>query len=315
MKKILISGSIAYDHIMHFDGRFGDSLLKTKMEDISLSFLAKSHDVYFGGCAANVAFTLQLLGHKPLIYAVAGNNFRRYKQWLGENNLSDEYISIDSDNRTAAAYIITDLEQNQFTIFSPGAMNNTELSMDLRNIDTTDLDLVVITPGVPHRLLQVAQFCINNNIDYIFDPGQGIPSIPKEALLTIIENSKGTIVNSYEGHLLEDKTGVSLDEMAKKIDFFVQTLGEDGCRLILRDSEIIVPAISDLEINDTTGCGDAFRAGFVYGLFDTNSLERACEMGHTAASFVIEQLGTQNHKFSLMDFRDRLILNYGENVS
>lgn len=313
MKKILITGSIAYDHIMTFDGEFAETIIPSSLNCLSVSFLAKTHEMHFGGCAPNIAYTLNLLGEKPHICGVAGNDFERYAQRLREEGISTECISIDPNNQTASAYILTDKKQNQISIFSPGALSNLSLSINFEKAELLkDFDCVFIAPGEPHRMMYLAQDCIKNGIPYIFDPGQEAHALSREELITVIENCKGVIVNSYESKLLEQKTGQPLGDIAQKIDFLIKTSGEEGCTLYTKSMHKEIPAIPDLNVVDTTGCGDAFCAGFAYGYVNGKTLDQACEYANTAASFVLETVGGQTHKFSKEEFMKRLVLNYGE---
>jgi adenosine kinase len=170
----------------------------------------------------------------------------------------------------------------------------------------------MISPDEPHRMLNLAQHCIKNHINFIFDPGQCIPALSNEALLTIIESCTGVLVNSYEGSMLEKKLGGSLFDMSNRTGFLIKTIGPEGCELYVKGNQKIIPAIPDIEVVDTTGGGDGFRAGFLHGFTNTDSLERACEIGNTVASFVLTQRGTQNHKFTKDELQERLLLNYGE---
>ncbi len=312
MKKILLTGSIAYDHIMSFDGEFTESLIPSKFRDLSVSFIASSHKKHFGGCVCNIAYNLNLLGDKPFIFGVAGNDFEPYEKWLLEQGISPKFIEIDPENLTASAFIISDVNNNQITIFSPDAMKNLQFGMNLGVTDPKSYDLVMISPGEPHRMLSSTQYCINNEIPYIFDPGQAVPSLSNESILTIIENSNGVFVNSYEGSLIERKLSMSLTELSYKTGFIVRTIGADGCELYVMGNKKNIPGIPDLIPVDTTGGGDAFRAGFLHGYSDANSLEHACEVGNTAASFVLEYQGTQNHNFTPEEFKERMTLNFGE---
>lgn len=306
MKNILVSGSIAYDHIMFYKGLFKDSLIPEELENLSVSFLAESRETFFGGCAPNIAYTLSLLGEKPLILGVAGNDFEDYKSWLISNHISTECIQIDDANPTAAAYILTDNAHNQISIFSPSASSSLELCRDLSCCDLTIVDFAVLAPNVPNKMLTIAENLIRNNIPFIFDPGQAISALSKEYLAIIIEGCIGILANEYETSLLEEKLRMNFAQIAKWAGFYVETLGKNGCTVFEGKNQIDIPAVGGLQVVDVTGCGDAFRSGFVYGYINGKSLKESCEMACTAASFVIGKTGTQTHYFTMEEFNSRL---------
>jgi adenosine kinase len=310
MKKILVAGSIAYDHIMNFDGYFKDNIFPEDMGKLSISFLAKKHDFNYGGCGPNIAYTLSLLGNDVSLLGIAGVDFAKYKKWLSENNIKTNLIEIDNDDFTAAAYILSDKSHSQIGIFSPSVMQNEGLGMNLDHIKKGDFDLAIISPGLPKRMTKWAEGFKDKNLPYIFDPGQALSVLSKKELLEILDGADGLILNEYEANLFSKKTGLSLAQLLKKLKFLIKTLGKEGCEL-WEDNEVIkIPAIEDVEIKDTTGCGDAFRSGFLYGLSSEMPLKRAAEMACTASSFVIEKVGTQNHSFSVAEFNTKLLKYY-----
>ncbi len=306
MKNILVSGSIAYDHIMFYKGRFKDSLIPEELENLSVSFLADSRETFYGGCAPNIAYTLNLLGEKPLILGVAGNDFEEYKNWLISNHISTEYIQIDDANPTAAAYILADKTHNQISIFSPGASSSLELCRDLSCCDLNTVDFAVLAPNVPDKMLTIAENLIRSKIPFVFDPGQAIPALSKEYLAIIIEGCVGILANEYETSLLEEKMRMNFDQIAKWAGFYVETLGKNGCTVFEGNNQVDIPAVGGLQVVDVTGCGDAFRSGFLHGYINDKSLKESCEMACTAASFVVGKSGTQIHHFTKEEFDSRL---------
>ncbi len=311
MKNILVIGSIAYDHIMEFNGVFKDSIIPEELEHLSVSFLAKSHEVNFGGCSCNIAYTLKLLGEKPHIVGVCGNDFDTYQKWLKKNRISLDCIQKDDKNPTAAAYILDDKRQNQITIFSPGAMANQKLCYDFSDCDLSKIDLAVVAPDVPARMLALSENLIKKGIKYVFDPGQAISALSKEYLALIIDGSIGVIANEYEGNLLEEKLCMKPLHFAKWAGFYIKTYGEDGCVYYDNRKHRRIPAVKGLQVIDVTGCGDAFRSGFLHGYASEKSLEDCCKYGNAAASFVIDKMGTQTHSFTYKDFLNRLKKFYG----
>lgn len=315
MAKILVAGSIAYDHIMTFDGEFKDSILteKNDLTHLSVSFLAKTEDLYFGGCSPNIAYSLALLGEEASTIGVVGTDFAKYRTWLNNNGINTDFVDTDDQNVTAAAYILTDKNQGQISIFYPGAINNTKKGFDLDKFNFKDFEYAIVSPELPERMFFWASHFKKVGIPYIFDPGQAIPALSKEQIITMIENSDGMICNEYEAVLIENKTGLNLDAISKKLKFVVRTLGADGCELYTNGVIQKIPAIMDVKVIDSTGCGDAFRSGFIYGLLKEKqgvSIERACQMGITSSSFVIEVKGTQNHHYTLQEFTDRLTKHF-----
>jgi adenosine kinase len=280
-------------------------------EHFSLSFQTNIEELFFGGCAGNIAYTCHLLGDKPYIVSVVGNDFDKYKKWLEENKISCDYIYVDKNKNTASAYMLTDKMNSQLTMFSVGAMQDIS---SLSNFDFNklpDIDYAIISPGFPYSMLYFAQSCIEKKIPYLVDPGQSLTALTHDALISLIDSSDGFIVNEYEGELIEKKMAMPLSRIAKRTSFLIRTVGCKGAEIYHEGKIKKVPAVSGLDIKDVTGAGDAFRSGFIHGFVGGESLERACQIGHTAASFVVEQKGTQTHKFTLESFTQRLKKHYG----
>lgn len=297
MKNILLTGSIAYDHLMSFDGYFKDSLIDGKLDNISLSFFASKHEVYFGGCAANIAYSLKLLGENPVILGVAGNDFKRYEDWLLSCGISVSGICIDESSPTASANILTDMGQNQLTIFSPGAMQEYEGDIKLKGDNI--FDLAIVSPEMPHRMKYFARYFLELGVPYIFDPGQALPALSSDDLEGMISSSIGVILNEYEAEILMQKLGKSLEELVVDLQFIVKTCGENGCELYRNGSPMKkLDAASGLNQVDSTGCGDTFRAAFIYSFTRDESLEECCRNGNAKAAATLAFMGTQNHKFN-----------------
>ncbi|MBD3360667.1 carbohydrate kinase family protein [Candidatus Peregrinibacteria bacterium] len=306
MKSIIVTGPIVYDYIMSFDGFFKDSIISEELDHLSISFQTESSINYFGGCGPNIAYTLKLLGENPLIFSVAGNDFDRYKAWLEKNDISIEYISIDNDNPTTAAYILNDKNQNQISIFSSGAAKNLALCNSLNDFDIDSVHMAIIAPDIPDRMASLAQECIEREVPYIFDPGQAITALSKEYLNLMIKCCLGLIVNKYEASMLKAKLGMPLMQIAKRAGFLIVTLGEKGCEIYQKDIRKIIPAVPGIKTADITGGGDAFRAGFIHGFAEGKSMIECCQMANTSASFAVTVFGTQEHHFTYDNFRKRL---------
>lgn len=311
MSKILAAGSIAYDHLMNFGGAFGDSILAgTDLNQLSVSFLANDKELNFGGCAPNIAYSLSLLGDQAAIVGVVGNDFEEYKKLLNKNNINTDFVDIDEKNVTAAAYILTDKNQGQIAIFYPGAINNEKAGFDESKMDFTGYQYGIVSPELPSRMYFWTKLFKKFEIPYIFDPGQAIPVLDKDQFLEMTENAEGLIFNEYEATLIEKKIGLSIEQMVKDKKFMIKTLGAKGC-LVYGEKTFEVPAIPGLKEVNSTGCGDAFRSGLIHGLTNGFDFKRACELGNTAASFVVEEKGTQSHYYTKETFEKRLGDNYG----
>lgn len=307
---MLVTGSIAYDHLLTFAGKFKEAVLPEQLGNLSVSFLADSHKTNFGGCGANIAFGLKLLGEDPLLLGVAGNDFGLYGKWFSENNISLDGVLIDAERPTAVANVLSDQSQNQIAIFSPAAMSNLELMPRVEPELMDELALAIISPEMPERMKHYARHFFELALPYIFDPGQAMPALSGEELTELVEKAIGVILNEYEAEMLTKKMDMSLDEIAAKVEFLVCTMGAHGAVLYHEGSRIEIPVVQDLKVVDPTGCGDAFRAGFIKGLINTDGLKRACELGTVAASFALELEGTQNHLFTPEEFEKRLAENF-----
>jgi adenosine kinase len=301
MKNIVVTGSIAYDHLMSFDGEFADSLIADQLRNLSVSFLASTHDHEFGGCAGNIAYSLKQLSCEPIILGVAGGDFEKYRAWLEKHSISTDQIFIDEHKDTASAYVLTDKTQSQISIFSPGAMGNLEDGLELKGVDPSTVACAIVAPEPPKRMLSFGRYFKRIGVPFVFDPGQAIPSLTKEDVLELIDESVGMIANEYEVEMLAKKLEIPVEKLADLCKFLIKTTGEKGCEIYEKGNVIKVPAISGLKVVDATGCGDAFRAGFLSGYVKGMSLEKACALGNKIAALVIVKKGTQSHKITSAD--------------
>lgn len=301
MKNILVTGSLAYDNIMFFDGFFKDSLISDSLDHLSVSYLASSRERFFGGCSGNIAYNLKLLAENPYIFAVAGNDFEEYERWLKKNGISLDFIAKSEILPTAAAFILNDKDQNQITVFSPSAMQDMEKAMSFDNLDTGKIDFAIIAPDVPGRMMALAKECVKCGIPFLFDPGQAMSALSGEDLEFFVSNCEGVILNEYERKLLEERLELDVEEIATKCAFLIETLGEKGAKVYENGKTFVVETVADPNPVEVTGCGDAFRAGFLHGLVNDKSLEECCRFGNKTASFAIKYLGTQSHSFSVKD--------------
>jgi adenosine kinase len=302
---ILVSGSLAYDRIMDFQGRFSDHILPAKIHVLNISFTVNSLTEKFGGTAGNIAYGLSLLGEKPLILATIGQDYHRYFDWLAKNNISHDGIKIIEQELTASAYITTDQADNQITGFNPGAMKFVS-SFDFGKISSKE-SIAIVAPGNLEDMINCSAIYKSKGIDYIFDPGQSLPMWNNLDLIKCIDGSKIMILNDYELELVINKTGLDKEELLQRTNTIITTLGEMGSCVCTSDYEINIPAFKTKKIVDPTGAGDAYRAGLIKGLVQNLNIKQSAEMGSVCASFAIECYGTQEYYFSLTDFEKRLL--------
>lgn len=307
--QIYVSGSLAYDRIMDFPGRFADHILPEKIHVINVCFNVNGLTEKFGGTAGNIAYSLHLLGEQPTILATAGKDFGRYERRLKGLGLSLDGVKLIKEEFTAGAYITTDLADNQITGFNPGAMNHPS-EYKFNDIDP-DNALAIISPGSLEDMLVYSRNYKEMNMPYIFDPGQSITALSGEELVEMITGSWITISNDYELELICKSTGLSRDKILRRTGVLVTTLGEEGSLVISGGEERKVPVVKALEVQDPTGAGDAFRAGLIKGLVMNKDVYSSACMGATCSSFAVECYGTQEHSFSTEEFWARHESNFG----
>lgn len=299
---------MAYDTIMVFHDKFKNHILPEKVHILNVSFLVPVMRREYGGCAGNIAFNLNLLGEEPHIMATVGHDFEPYTQWLGQNGLSREFIKVLDNSYTGQAYITTDEEGNQITAFHPGAMSFSHL-----NSVPTDRNIkigIVSPDGKDGMQLHAEQFK-ELEIPFIFDPGQGMPMFNGEELLSFIDQATWLTLNDYESELMQERTGLSLEEIASKVEALIITLGGSGSKIYTDGQCIDIPAAKPKAILDPTGCGDAYRAGLLYGLMNDLPWESTGRIASLMGAIKIEHNGTQNHSFDMASFQQRYQDNFG----
>jgi adenosine kinase len=309
--KLVVTGSIAYDYLMSFPGKFTSHLLPEHMHRVSLSFLVDTMDKRRGGCAPNIAYTLALLGERPLLMATAGQDFAEYQQWLEAAGIDTSYVKVVDGKFTASFFCSTDEDNNQIASFYTGAMANAgELSFRL--VPGLDDDgLVIVAPNDPGAMIQYAQECSTLGIRYIWDPGQQCARMDGAQLKEGVTGAFMVIVNDYELELLRQKTGMGEDEILRCVSLLVITRGEQGCTVLDRTSRIDVPAVQPDRIADPTGVGDAFRGGFMKGLAVGATYEVCARLGSVAATYALEYLGGMSHAYSFDEFAARYEKHFG----
>jgi adenosine kinase len=301
----LICGSIAYDTIMVFKDRFKNHILPDQLHILNVAFLVPDLRREFGGCAGNIAYSLKMLGGDPLIMATVGDDYQPYGERLDTLGIPQTYIRKMPGTFTAQAFITTDLDDNQITAFHPGAMNE---SHENHVQDAQSATLGIIAPDGREGMLQHAREYDEAGVPFIFDPGQGLPMFNGEELLEFIRMSEYVTVNDYEAQMLQERTGKSIEQLAKLVKAFVVTLGARGSLVYTGSSTIEIPCVKADEVVDPTGCGDAFRAGLLYGLAADYDWPTTGRLAALLGAIKIAQRGGQNHRFT----RDEVAQRYRE---
>ena len=304
----LICGSMAYDTIMVFHDKFKHHILPEKIHILNVSFLVPVMRREYGGCAGNIAYNLKLLGEEPLIMATVGHDFEPYAQWMAQNQLSSEFIQILDNQYTGQAYITTDEEANQITAFHPGAMNSSHLNSVPTN---KKISIGIVSPDGKEGMQLHAEQFVELDIPFIFDPGQGMPMFNGEELLKFLDQATWVTLNDYESELMQERTGLSLEQMAERVEALIITLGGQGSQIYAHGECISIPTAKPKAILDPTGCGDAYRAGLLYGLINELSWEVTGRVASLMGAIKIEHNGTQNHSFDMDGFMQRYRENFG----
>lgn len=297
----LICGSIAFDTIMVFQDQFKNHILPDQIHKLSVAFFVPEMRKEFGGTAGNIAYNLQLLEGEPLIMATVGEDFGNYQTWMDENKLSNQHIKTIPNTFTAQAFITTDLDDNQITAFHPGAMM--ESHQNSIN-DAKDIDVAIIAPDGRDGMFQHAKECFDAKIPFMFDPGQGLPMFNGEELMHFIDMATYLAVNDYEAQVLQDKTGLTLDQIAVKVDALIVTLGAEGSHIYAAGQRHVIPSVKPTAVVDPTGCGDAYRAGLLYGIVRKWDWPTCGRLAATMGAIKIASRGGQNHKPSRENIED-----------
>lgn len=305
----IICGSFAYDNIMVFPDHFKNHILPDKIHILNVSFLVPEMRREFGGCAGNIAYNLKLLGGDPLPMGAVGSDFSPYAAWMDECGVSRAHVAQIDEALTAQAFITTDLDDNQITAFHPGAMNHAARN----NIaDTTNVSIGIIAPDGHDAMLQHATQCVEAGVPFIFDPGQGMPMFDGADLKHFIEQATWVTVNDYESELMQERTGWNAEEIAQHVQALIITRGGDGSAIYSSDGVVEIPTASASSIVDPTGCGDAYRAGLLYGLMQDLGWEVTGRIASLCGAIKIENAGTQNHTFTRETFATRYAESFGQ---
>ncbi len=288
----VICGSLAFDTIMNFEGRFSQQILPEQLHILNVSFLVPTLRRDFGGCAGNIAYALKLLGGNPLPMATVGNDGDDYLARMKQLGISAEFVRKVTDTYTAQAMIMTDLDNNQITAFHPGAMMQAHIT---RIEARSDIKLGIISPDGRDAMLQHAEQFKAVGIPFVFDPGQGLPMFDGKELANFIDQSTWVTVNDYEGKMLSERTGWSSAEISRRVQGLVVTLGGEGCEVWIDGEKTVVPPVKAAAVVDPTGCGDAWRGALLFGLEQGWSLAKCAELGNKVGAAKIAQRGPQNY--------------------
>jgi adenosine kinase len=309
--QLIVTGSIAFDYLMSFPGRFTEHFLPEHMDRVSLSFLVDSMDKRRGGCAPNIAYTLALLGERPRLMATAGQDFGDYRQWLEAAGIDTSLVRTVDGKFCASFFCSTDQHNSQIASFYTGAMANAA-ELSFRGLPGLAPDaLVIISPNDPDAMVQYAEECSTLGIKYIWDPGQQCARMGGDQLTDGIVGSFLVICNDYEFELIRQKTGLGEQDVLAQVPLLVITKGEHGCTVMTRGRSVDVPAVSPDRIEDPTGVGDAFRGGFMKGLAAGLPYETCARFGSVAATYALEHLGGTYHAYTWEEFAARYEKHFG----
>ena len=315
--KIGVAGSVGLDHLMTFAGKFTDSLVAGSLQKVSLSFLVDSLDVRRGGCAANIAFGMGVLGLNPVLIAAVGKDWADYDAWLSRHGVDTSHALVSTTLHTAHFVVTTDQELNQIASFFPGAMSearNIELSPIMQKIGR--LDLMVISPDDPEAMLRHSEVCRQQGIAFAADPSQQMARMTGEEIKLLIDGASYLFLNEYELALAMQKTGWTDREILERVKYRVVTLGSMGAKVESAAGEFVqVGCPKEKAKIDPTGVGDSFRSGFIAGLAWGLSHERCAQLGALIATYVIETLGTQEYRFTPAEFVARFAESYGQSAA
>jgi len=307
----LICGSLAYDTVMVFPGRFREHILPDSIHMLNVSFLVPSMKRNFGGCSGNIAYNLRLLGGDGAPMATVGIDFGAYAQWLADCGVRREHVLTIDGEFTAQAFITTDLDANQINAFHPGAMDHSHRNQVPLDAGVT---LGVIAPDGREGMLAHSMQFAAAGIPVLFDPGQQLPRFDRAELLGFIERSRWIAVNDYEAQLLRDRTGEDVTTLARRVDALIITRGAQGSVIMTGGREIAIPAADAEAVVDPTGCGDAYRAGLIHGLMQGLDWETTGRIASLLGAIKIAHAGTQNHGFTADEFSDRFRAAFGRAI-
>jgi adenosine kinase len=306
--RIIVTGSIAFDYLMSFPGKFTEHFLPEHFSRVSLSFLVDSMDKRRGGCAPNIAYTLALLGERPRLMGTAGQDFGDYRRWLEAAGVDTSLVTEVPDKFTASFFCSTDEANNQIASFYTGAMAH---AAELSFRTAGEVDLVIISPNDPAAMTQYAEECRALGLKFIFDPGQQCARMGGDQLADGIAGAHLVICNDYELELIREKTGLGEADILERAGSLVVTRGEHGSSVFTRGRHVDVPSVTPHRIADPTGVGDAYRGGLMKGMAHHADLDVCARLGSVAATYALEHLGGQSHAYTWDEFRARYEQHFG----
>jgi len=304
----LICGSLAYDTIMVFPEQFKEHILPDKVHILNVAFLVPEMRREFGGVAGNISYNLKLLGCDPYPMAAVGDDFGPYDQHLENLGISRRYVKHMKGEFTPQAFITTDIDDNQITAFHPGAMQHSYLN---KISETDGITIGIVAPDGKLAMIQHSQDFVQQGIPHIFDPGQGMTLFNGDELTTFIKQATYVVVNDYEFQLLKERTGLSGASISQQVEALIVTRGAHGSVVVTRDGETEIASVTAEDVQDPTGCGDAFRSGLLYGLLNDLDLVTMCRIGSVMGAIKIAQQGPQNHNPSFQEIEDSFFEAYG----
>ncbi len=311
MKKALICGSYAFDSIMTFHDRFKNHILPDKVHILNVSFLVPNMRKEFGGCAGNITYNLNLLGANAIPMATVGEDFVPYKNWLDKCGIDYSYIKVIENTYTGQAFITTDLDDNQITAFHPGAMNESHKN---KVSVVNDIAIGIVSPDGKDGMLEHARDFYNMNVPFIFDPGQGMPMFSSDELKNFIKQASWIALNDYESQMLVDKIGLSITEIANEVKALIITKGKEGSEIYVNNEIIKIISTKAYETLDPTGCGDAYRAGLIFGIMNNLDWKSTGQLASVLGAIKVAYLGTQNHSFDIETIIKTYKQQYGEDL-
>ena len=295
-KTALICGSYAFDSIMVFQDQFKNHILPDKVHMLNVSFLVPTMRKEFGGCGGNIAYNLHLLGASSIPMATVGEDFAPYMSWMESHHMNTTHMKVIKDAYTGQAFITTDMDDNQITAFHPGAMSN---SHENKVSDVSVADIGIVSPDGREGMIEHAKQFTDAKIPFIFDPGQGMPMFSSEELVTFIEQATYVAVNDYESQMLQDKTSFDLTTIASMVEALIITKGGEGSEIHANGEVIQILPVKAQSTQDPTGCGDAYRAGLLYGIMNEMDWKTTGQLAGLLGAIKIAHLGTQNHSFDI----------------
>jgi len=311
---IIITGSLAFDNILSFPGYFSDHIIPEQIKTLNISFLVDSMKRLRGGCAANIAYSLALLGEKPTIMATVGEDFSDYRAWMENNQIDTSLIKVIEGDYTASCFITTDLCDNQITGFYSGAMGRAH-TLSFREIDHRQVRMAIISPNDPLAMTKYVRECKELSIPFIFDPGQQIPRLSPEEITEGVKGSCFTILNDYELQMVLTRAGLTEEELLSMTGTLIVTKGAEGSVLKTKKESIFFPSVKPDLVADPTGAGDAYRSAVIKGYLDGLDVQIMGNLASLVSTYVVEVHGTNGHHFTMEQLRERYRKNFGHELA